>query len=146
MLTPMMTLHLATVAPAAMLGTYLIFWAKGTATHRLFGKIYMILMLITALTSLFIPATVGPQLVGHFGWIHMLCLLVLVSIPRAYYAARKHDVVSHKFSMAGVYFGGILVAGGFTLAPGRYLNQLFFGEFSRCLRSRMQPARRNICG
>jgi uncharacterized membrane protein len=29
--------------------------------------------------------------------------------------------------MAGVYFGGILVAGVFTLAPGRYLNQLFFG-------------------
>ena len=127
MLTPMMTLHLATVAPAAMLGTYLIFWAKGTATHRLIGKIYMILMLITALASLLIPATVGPQFIGHFGWIHMLSLLVLVSIPRAHYAARKHDVVSHKFSMAGVYFGGILVAGGFTLAPGRYLNQLFFG-------------------
>ena len=127
MLTPMMTLHLATVAPAAMLGTYLIFWAKGTATHRLLGKIYMILMLITALASLFIPATVGPPFIGHFGWIHMLSLLVLASVPRAYYAARKHNVVSHKFSMAGVYFGGILVAGGFTLAPGRYLNQLFFG-------------------
>ena len=127
MLTTMMTLHLATVAPAAMLGTYLIFWAKGTATHRLFGKIYMILMLITALASLFIPATVGPRFIGHFGWIHMLSSLVIVSIPRAYYAARKHDVVSHKFSMAGVYFGGILVAGGFTLSPGRYLNQLFFG-------------------
>ena len=127
MLTPMMTLHLATVAPAAMLGTYLIFWAKGTATHRLLGKIYMILMLITGLASLFIPATVGPQFIDHFGWIHMLSLLVLASVPRAYYAARKHNVVSHKFSMAGVYFGGILVVGGFTLAPGRYLNQLFFG-------------------
>ena len=127
MLTPMMTLHLATVAPAAMLGTYLIFWAKGTATHRLLGKIYMILMLITALASLFIPAMVGPQFIDHFGWILMLSLLVLASVPRAYYAARKHNVVSHKFSMAGVYFGGILVAGGFTLAPGRYLNQLFFG-------------------
>ena len=127
MLTPMMTLHLATVAPAAMLGTYLIFWAKGTATHRLLGKIYMILMLITALASLFIPAMVGPQFIDHFGWIHMLSLLVLASVPRAYHAARKHNVVSHKFSMAGVYFGGILVAGGFTLAPGRYLNQLFFG-------------------
>ncbi|HBX01242.1 MAG TPA: hypothetical protein DEF77_09825, partial [Gammaproteobacteria bacterium] len=93
--------------PAAMLGTYLIFWAKGTATHRLLGKIYMILMLITALASLFIPATVGSQFIGHFGWIHMLSLLVLASVPRAYYAARKHNVVSHKFSMAGVYFGGI---------------------------------------
>ena len=87
MLTPMMTLHLATVAPAAMLGTYLIFRAKGTATHRLPGKIYMTLMLITALASLFIPAAVGPQFMSHFGWIHLLSLLVLVSMPRAYYAA-----------------------------------------------------------
>jgi uncharacterized membrane protein len=29
--------------------------------------------------------------------------------------------------MAGVYFGGILIAGLFTLAPGRYFNQLLFG-------------------
>jgi uncharacterized membrane protein len=29
--------------------------------------------------------------------------------------------------MIGVYVGGILVAGLFTLAPGRYLHQLFFG-------------------
>lgn len=71
----MMTLHLATVAPAAMLGTYLIFWAKGTATHRLFGKIYMILMLITALASLFIPATVGPQFIGHF-WVDSYAFFV----------------------------------------------------------------------
>jgi uncharacterized membrane protein len=28
--------------------------------------------------------------------------------------------------MIGVYVGGILVAGLFTLAPGRYLHQLFF--------------------
>ena len=72
MLTPMMTLHPATVAPAAMPGTYLIFWA----THLLLGKIYMILMLIAALARLFIPATVGPQFIGHFGWIHMLLSLI----------------------------------------------------------------------
>lgn len=127
MLTPMMTLHLATVVPAAMLGTYLIFWAKGTANHRLLGKIYMTLMLVTALASLLIPTAGETQFLGHFGWIHLLSLVVLVSIPRAYYAARNHDVIKHKFEMIGLYVGGILVAGAFTLAPGRYLNQLFFG-------------------
>ena len=29
--------------------------------------------------------------------------------------------------MAGVYYGGILIAGVFALAPGRYLNQLLLG-------------------
>lgn len=127
MLTSMMTIHLATVAPAAMLGTYLMFWAKGTAAHRLLGKIYMTITLITAVASLFIPAAVGPQFLGHFGRIHLLSLIVLVSIPRAYLAARSHDVADHKFAMIGVYVGGILVAGLFTLAPGRYIHQLVFG-------------------
>ena len=40
---------------------------------------------------------------------------------------RSHEVTSHKFAMIGVYVGGILVAGLFTLAPGRYIHQLVFG-------------------
>ena len=127
MLTPMMTLHLATVMPAAILGSYLIFWAKGTPAHRLLGKVYMVLMLITATASLCIPSTVGPQILGHFGWIHLLSLLVLVSVPKAYFAAKNHDVSAHKSAMAGVYFGGVWVAGLFTLTPGRYFHQLLFG-------------------
>ena len=103
-----------------------MFWAKGTKPHRLLGKIYMTLMLITALTSMFIPAAVGPQFLGHFGWIHLLSILVIVSVPKAYLAAKRHAVTGHKFAMIGVYIGGILVAGLFTLAPGRYIHQLIF--------------------
>ncbi len=127
MLTPIMSAHLFTVLPAALLGTYLILRPKGTPSHRLLGKVYMILMLTTAALSLLIPATVGPQLVGHLGLIHILSFVVLFSVPRAYFAARNHNLVQHKIAMIGVYVGGILVAGGFTLAPGRYLNQLLLG-------------------
>lgn len=127
MLTPIMSAHLFTVLPAALLGTYLILRPKGTPCHRLLGKVYMILMLTTAALSLLIPAAVGPQLVGHLGLIHILSFVVLFSVPRAYFAARNHNLVQHKIAMIGVYVGGILVAGGFTLAPGRYLNQLLLG-------------------
>jgi len=127
MLTPIMSAHLFTVLPAALLGTYLILRPKGTPSHRLLGKVYMILMLTTAALSLLIPAAVGPQLVGHLGLIHILSFVVLFSVPRAYFAARNHNLVQHKIAMIGVYVGGILVAGGFTLAPGRYLNQLLLG-------------------
>ncbi len=127
MLTPIMSLHLATVAPAAVLGAYLMLRSKGTPWHRLLGKIYMSLMMITALLSLLIPAAVGPQVLGHFGMIHLLSLLVLYCVPRAYIAAKKHNVTAHKGNMIGVYVGGILVAGLFTLTPGRYLHQLIFG-------------------
>ena len=127
MLTPAISLHLATVAPAAVIGAYLLLRAKGTTFHRLLGKIYMTLMFTTALLSLLIPATVGPQVLGHFGAIHLLSFVVLYSVPSAYIAARTHNVTAHKGHMIGVYVGGILVAGLFTLAPGRYLHQLFFG-------------------
>ena len=127
MLTPVMSFHLATVAPAAVLGAYLTLRSKGTPLHRLLGKIYMALMFTTALLSLLIPATVGPQVLGHFGIIHLLSFLVLYCVPSAYIAAKAHDVTAHRGHMIGVYVGGILVAGLFTLAPGRYLHQLLFG-------------------
>ena len=81
MLTPIMSAHLFTVLPAALLGAYLMLNPKGTPVHRLLGKVYMVLMLTTATLSLLIPATVGPQLVGHLGLIHILSFVVLFSGP-----------------------------------------------------------------
>jgi len=52
--------HLATIVPAAFIGAYLLLRQKGTPGHRLLGKIYMLLMMITAVITLFITAEVGP--------------------------------------------------------------------------------------
>ena len=64
-------LHLGTVLPAFALGTYLIFAKKGSPTHKRLGKVYMLLMLATALIALLIQAQVGPRLLSHFGFIHL---------------------------------------------------------------------------
>lgn len=124
---PLIYAHLATLAPAFVLGTYLLLARKGDALHRLLGKWYMGLMMATAVISLFIEASVGPQFMGHFGWIHLLSILVLVTVPRAYLAAKQHRVEAHKFSMVFLYVGGLLIAGGFTLMPGRLLHQWLLG-------------------
>ena len=116
--------HLGTILPAAAIGGMLLARTKGTSLHRLFGKIYMLLMLVTSALTLFMRAEVGPTLFNHFGFIHLFSLLVLVSVPRAYIAARSHNVRSHKYSMLGVYIGAVLLAGAFTLMPGRYLHGL----------------------
>ena len=34
---------------------------------------------------------------------------------------------SHMYSMIGVYLGALLLAGTFTLMPGRIIHRLFFG-------------------
>jgi uncharacterized membrane protein len=118
-------LHLFTVAPAFVLGTYLMFSRKGSPSHRRMGKVYMALMFTTAIITLFMPAAVGPRLFNHFGFIHLFSLLALWSVPTALRAARMHDVIGHRNSMIGLYVGGLIIAGAFTFAPGRLMHQLF---------------------
>jgi len=84
-------------------------------------------MLFTGIFTLFMPAMVGPQFLGHFGYIHLLSVLTIHTVPKGYFAAKRGDVKAHKQSMILLYIGGMLIAGGFTFFPGRYLHQLFFG-------------------
>lgn len=72
------------------------------------------------------PAQVGVRFLGHFGFIHLLSLLVIYSVPVAWLAVRRGDVRKHQLMMITLYIGGILVAGGLTLLPGRLLHEWFF--------------------
>lgn len=119
-------LHLATVLPAFVLGTVLLLWHKGTPRHRLLGKIYLLLMVFTAVVTLFMPAVVGPKWLGHFGFIHLFSVLTLTAAPRAYLAARRHQIRRHRNAMIALYVGALLIAGGFAFAPGRMLHQWLF--------------------
>jgi uncharacterized membrane protein len=118
--------HLVTVIPCIFIGAVLLIIEKGTKTHKTWGKAYMILMLTTACITLFMPAKVGPQILGHFGWIHSFSLLTLYTVPTAYTAIRRGDVKAHNRKMVLLYFGAIIIAGGFTFVPGRFLYEVFF--------------------
>lgn len=122
----LMHLHLATVIPCFFIGTLLLLIKKGTSIHKNFGRIYMVLMLFTALVTLCMPAVVGPQFIGHFGWIHLFSFLTLYTVPTAYTAIKKGNVRAHKRKMILLYFGAIIIAGGFTFVPGRFMHELFF--------------------
>ncbi len=119
-------LHLGTVFPAFLIGTFLLLNRKGTPAHKVLGKIYMSLMLVTALVTLFMSAGVGPTLLGHFGFIHLFSFLVFYSVPTAYLALRAGNIKKHR-GMIGLYVGGILIAGGFTFVPGRLLHSWLIG-------------------
>ena len=118
--------HLSTIGPAFIIATYMMLIKKGTAQHKFLGRIYMVLMLFTAMVTLFMSAQVGPTLFDHFGFIHLLSVLVLYSVSSAYFAIKVCDVKKHKLNMIGLYIGGMVVAGGFTLVPGRFLGDLIF--------------------
>lgn len=123
----LMYAHLITVVPCIFLGAYGLMAKKGTRIHKKLGKIYMVLMLITAVLTLFMPALVGGRFLNHFGWIHLFSLLTLWTVPTAYTAIKKGKVKAHQRKMVLLYIGAIGIAGGFTLTPGRYLHTLFFG-------------------
>lgn len=122
----LMYFHLATVVPCFLIGTVLLLIRKGTDTHKSLGRVYMVLMLFTALVTLFMPAQVGPQLLNHFGWIHGFSFLTIYTTPTAYIAVKKGNIQAHKRKMILLYFGAIIIAGGFTFMPGRYLYDLLF--------------------
>lgn len=121
-----MYLHLWAIIPCVFINALLLIIKKGTLIHKRLGRIYMSLLLFTAVVTLFMPSNIGASLFNHFGWIHLFSVLTLWTVPTAYIAIKKGNVKAHKRKMISLYFGAILIAGAFTLTPGRYLHEVFF--------------------
>jgi len=117
-------IHLATVIPAFLLGTWLIFLSrKGSPRHRVVGAVYMILMLITATAAIFVRE-LRP---GRFSWLHLFVLLTYWSVFSALWNLRRKNIKGHQGAMIGLYVGGLLIAGSLTFLPGRIMHRIFFG-------------------
>lgn len=120
---PVVALHLFSALLATVIGAILLTRRKGTGGHRTLGWIWVVLMANVALTSLFIR---GGKLPNIAGWspIHLLTLTVLITVPAAVYAVRRGKVSKHRAAMVSIYVGACVVAGAFTLLPGRFLGDL----------------------
>ncbi|MGR4843582.1 DUF2306 domain-containing protein [Rhizobium laguerreae] len=116
-------IHVAAVTPAALLGAYILLRPKGTPLHRLLGRIWMALMIVTAMSSFFIHEL---DLFYGFSPIHLLSIATLFGSWNAIAAARRGDIRLHKRIVTGLYFGGIVLAGLFTFLPGRIMHTVIF--------------------
>src|SRR6185503_149796 len=97
--SPPIQIHVATVVPAFLIGTYLIFVStKGAPHHRALGYIYLTLMTITAIAAIFIHE-VNPA--GFMGWslIHLFVPLTLFGVVGAITGARTHNIARHRGAM-----------------------------------------------
>lgn len=121
---PVVVLHTLTALAAFGLGLVQLAAPKGTLPHRALGWVWAGLMLVVAGSSLFIHEI---RLVGPWSPIHLLSLLVLAAVPAAVLAARRHRVAAHRRAMTQLFLGALVVAGLFTLAPGRILHAVVFG-------------------
>ena len=119
--------HVATIVPAFLLGTWLILISrKGARRHRRVGYLYLTLMAITSIAALFIHE-VNPTGPLGFSWIHLFVPLTLFGIVGALRGAWTHNVRMHRGAMIGTYVGAILIAGAFTFVPGRIMHTVVFG-------------------
>jgi uncharacterized membrane protein len=121
-------LHVATVVPAFLIGTWQIFFsAKGSPLHRMMGYAYLVLMTVTSISSLFIKTIMPHGPLFGFSPIHLLVPVTLAGVVGALYYARRGDIARHKRAMISTYVGAILIAGTFTFMPGRIMHAIFFG-------------------
>ena len=93
---PLVFIHLVTAFSALLLGGVVLARRKGTARHRALGWAWVALMGSTAVASGFIRDYHLPNLAGH------------------------------RQTMRDLYIGACVLAGVFTLLPGRFLGQLLW--------------------
>jgi len=122
-MTPIIALHLAAAILALIIGPTVLWLAKGTARHKLLGRIWALAMLVTALSSF------GIRVVNHgqFSWIHLLSVLTLVGLARAILAIRRGDIGGHKAAMRGLFIGLALAGVAAVATPQRFLHEMVVG-------------------
>ncbi|MBJ7577427.1 DUF2306 domain-containing protein [Devosia sp. MC532] len=118
-------IHVIAAIAAFLLGALVLWRRKGTRLHKALGKVWVVLMLVVATSSLFIHE---GRLFGPFSPIHILTLVTYIGIGQALWAIKvQRDVVAHRAGMQGTYIGALLLAGAFTFLPGRRMHAVLFG-------------------
>ena len=119
--TPVVAAHAGAALLALGLGAFVFLRRKGTPAHRWMGRGWAALMLVVAVSSFWIT---GKD--GHYSWIHGLSAFVSAGIPFAVVLAATGRVSAHRRLMTGMYVGGLVIAGLFTLLPTRLLGRMLW--------------------
>ncbi|MET4208997.1 MULTISPECIES: DUF2306 domain-containing protein [Bradyrhizobium] len=121
---PAIPLHAFAAMAAFVLGLVQFAAPKGTLPHRTIGWIWVGLMAVVAASSFWIHQI---RLVGPFSPIHLLSIFTLVMLPLAVWRAHTHRVADHRRIMIMTFVGALVIAGLFTLVPGRIMHRVIFG-------------------
>jgi uncharacterized membrane protein len=129
-LTPLVAIHMTAALAALAIGP-LALWARSGSRprprlHRAFGYAWVTLMVLAALSAMFIRDFRLPNIAGYTP-IHLLVPVTLATLVGAFRALALGQVARHRTLMRSLYLGACVVAGGFTLLPGRYLHGVEFG-------------------
>lgn len=129
-LTPLIAIHMSAALGALVTGPIAL-WARRAGAphpkvHRAFGYAWVTLMVITAVSAVFIRDFTLPNIAGYTP-IHLLVPVTLAALFGAFWKLSRRDIAGHRFVMRQLYFWACIVAGSFTLLPQRYLGQFVWG-------------------
>jgi uncharacterized membrane protein len=122
--------HVLTLVLALIIGTWQFALSrKGAAGHRAIGYVFIALMIVTAIVTLFIHVRSPHSAFFGFSYLHLYVPLVFSLCGAALYGAATHRLRLHRFAVIALYRGSLL----FTLivqvflAPG-ITHQIFFSR------------------
>ncbi len=116
-------IHAFSAMAAFVIGLIQFAGPKGTTVHRLLGWSWVGSMLAVAISSFWIHEI---KLVGQWSPIHLLSIYTLITLPVLILAARRKNITAHRRSAIGVFVGALVIAGAFTLLPGRIMHDVVF--------------------
>lgn len=137
-MSPIIAVHLTAALAAVVIGPVALWARRGHAQpqlsrqhprlHRAAGYAWVTLMLLTALSALFIRDFQLPNIAGYT-LIHLFVPYTLGGLYLAFSKLLRGNIQGHRKTMIGLYLGACVGAGAFTLLPGRYLGQLVWGQW-----------------
>ncbi len=129
--TPAIAIHMTAALAAVALGPIALWARLGPSQrprmHRAAGYAWVTLMVITAVSALFIHSELGPQFAG-FGPIHLFIPVTLGMLTLSFYFLLRGNVQGHRKTMQRTYFGACVLAGAFALAPGRLMGHWLWSQ------------------
>ena len=117
-------IHAIMAIIAVILGGIQLSMKKGGTIHKLLGRIWVGIMMFVAISSFFIHEI---KLWGAYSPIHLLSLWTIFILGVGIYYVRVGNIKRHKQTMITLYFFALIVAGFFTLYPGRIMHQILIG-------------------
>jgi uncharacterized membrane protein len=131
-LTPVIAIHLSAALAALAIGPVAL-WARRSGQaravlHRAAGYAWVTLMLMVAITAVFIRDYRLPNIAGYTP-IHLLVPVTLGSLALAFWHLRHGRIRSHRLTMIALYISACIVTGALTLLPNRYLGQVVWGQW-----------------
>ena len=119
---PIVLAHAIAAAAALVLGPLQFLNRSGSRPHRIFGYVWVALMIFTAVSSFWIVEIFD----GWFSPIHLLSIVTLAGLASAITYAKRHNMRGHRSAMMWTY-AGLVGAFVFTLLPGRFTHSILFG-------------------